>query len=382
MRFDITANFGVDIGLRYTEDEASQPYLNVSRVGYDGSPRGTFLPGNTGYDQAFVPLALPAGVAGGDINAILNFLSNPGPYLTQITQNGLPGYTEGAYTLDSAKELSATEKEFTGKLGVDYRFNDALMAYASYSKGYRAGSFNGGIYYAERPLETSYAAPEYIDSYELGFKTDLLDNSLRINGAFFFYEYADQQFINVVGISNFLENAGGSEILGFEAEVWWAATDKLVLQLGIGVLESEYTDLELRNIETIDDNEATINLTGNELISAPPINISISVDYDLYQNNHGYLSFNANANYQDDQWYSAYNDKAGHEFIRQDAYWIYNGRLSWYASDDSWNAALWVKNLTEEEYDTYAINLQASFGFDYYSQGAPRTWGAELTFNF
>ncbi|MBD2859449.1 TonB-dependent receptor [Spongiibacter sp. KMU-158] len=382
MRFDFTGNFGMDLGIRYTEDKSTQPYLNISRLGYDGTPRGTFVPGNTGYDQAFVPLSLPAGVAGGDINSILAFLADPGPYLTQITQNGLPGFTDGPYTMDSAKELEATEKEFTGKLGLDYRFNDALMVYGSYSKGYRAGSFNGGIYYSERPLETSYASPEYIDAYELGFKTDLLDNSLRINGAFFFYEYTDQQFINVVGISNFLENAGGSEIMGFEAEVWWAATDDLVVQLGVGIIESEYTELELRNIETLDDNNDTVDLTGNELISAPPLNVSLSFDYDIYKNDYGYLSVNANANFQDDQWFSAYNDAAGHEFIRQDAYWIYNARMSWYANDETWSAAVWVKNLTEEEYDTYAINLQASFGFDYYSQGAPRTWGAEVTYNF
>jgi iron complex outermembrane recepter protein len=382
MRFDFTGNFGMDLGLRYTEDSTSQPYLNISRVGYDGTPRGTFVPGGSGYDQAFVPLALPPGVAGGDPNAILDFLLNPLPYLNQITDAGLPGFTEGPYTLDSAKKLDAKEKEWTGKLGLDYRFNDALMMYGSYSKGYRAGSFNGGIYYAERPLETAYAAPEYIDSYELGFKSDLLDNSLRINAALFYYEYTDQQFINVVGISNYLENAGGSEILGFEAEVWWAATDKLVVQLGLGVLDTEYTELELRNIDTIDDNNDTIDLAGNELISAPPVNVSVAIDYDLYQNDYGYLSLNANANFQDDQWFSAYNDQAGHQYIKQDAYWIYNGRLSWYASDESWQASVWVKNVTEEEYDTYAINLQASFGFDYYSQGAPRTWGAEVTFNF
>jgi iron complex outermembrane receptor protein len=382
MRFDVTSKFGIDLGLRFTEDTTDQTYLNISRVGYDGAPRGTFVPGGSGYDQAFVPVSLPAGVAGGDPAAILAFLSNPVPFLNQITSNGLPGYTEGPYTLQSAKPLSATEREVTGKLGVDYRFNDTLMTYGSISHGYRAGGFNGGVYYAERDLDTAYAAPEYIDSYEIGLKADLFDNSLRINSAFFFYEYTDQQFINVVGISNYLENAGGSEIMGFETELTWAATEKLIFQAGIGYLQSEYTELELRNTDTIDDNEDTLDLAGNELISAPKLNLNLSLDYDIFTTDFGYLSLNGNASYQDDQWFSAYNDAAGYDQIKQDAYWIYNSRLTWFGADDSYQVSFWVKNFLNEEYDSYAINLQASFGFDYYTAGAPRTFGAELTYRF
>lgn len=381
MRWDFTANFGMDIGLRYTQDKTSMPYINVSRIDYDGSGRGTYIPGNdSGYDSAFVPVPLPSSVLS-DPASILGFLADPSPFINQLG-NGAPGYTHGPYTLDSGAALEATEREWTGKLGVDYRFNDQWMGYASYSKGYRAGSFNGGIYYEERPLSSAYASPEYIDAYELGFKADLLDNTLRINTAAFFYDYTDQQFINVVGISNFLENAGGSKITGFETEIWWAASDKLVLNLGLGVLESEYTELTLRNTETIADTDDTIDLAGNELISAPKINASLSVDYEIINTQYGYLSLNANASFQDEQWFSAYNDAIGYGQIRQDAYWLFNGRLSWFSANEDYKLSVWGKNLTNEEYDTYAINLQGSFGYDYYSQGAPRTFGLDVSYRF
>ena len=312
------------MGLRYTEDEIELTYLNVSRL----------------------------------------------------------GYTHGPYTTDSAPRMTAVEREWTGKIGVDYRFNEQLMAYASYSRGFRAGNFNAGVYCEPRELEDAYAAPEYLDAYEIGIKSDFFDRRARINAAFFYYDYTDQQFINVVGVSNFLENAGGSKVVGFESEMLFAVTDKLMVQMGLGILETEYTELSLANSQTMNNDDDMVDLAGNELISAPKISGNISIDYEVFNIDAGYLSLNVNANYQDDQWYSVYNDKTGYDNIRQQAYALYNGRLSWFGVSEDYTIALWGKNLTDERYDSYAINLQAGFGFDYFQQGMPRTYGLEVTYRY
>ena len=372
MRFDFSANFGMDVGLRYTRDESKLSYLNISRLSNSGLPLGSYVPGNTtGVDNAWITLPLT-------VFDLQNLISDP----TALLNYANAGYTHGAYTLDSAPELSAPEQEFTGKIGLDYRFNDDFMVYGSVSRGYRAGSYNGGVYYQPRPLETAYASPEFINAYEVGFKADMAEGSVRLNAAAFLYDYTNQQFINVVGISNFLENAGGSQIMGAEAELWARLTERLTLQAAVGILETEYTDLSLANTETIANQDDRVDLSGNELISAPKLNVSFSADYDLIVTEYGYLSVNANANFQDDQWFSAYNDQYGYGNIRQDAYWLYNGRLSWYANDGSYSISIWGKNLLEEEYDSYAINLQAGFGFDQYLAGQPRTYGAEIQFKF
>lgn len=372
MRFDFTANFGMDIGLRYTEDTNTLPYLNLSRYTDGGTPVGTWVPGNsTGVDNGWLRIPL-------SVDALLDVLGNPASLSSLLAG----GYTHGPFTRDSARELEATEQEFTGKIGLDYRFNESWMAYTSISRGYRAGSFNGGVYYVERPLATAYAAPEYITAYEIGAKADLLDGQMRLNSAAFYYDYTDQQFINVVGISNFLENAGASSIAGIEAELWARLTERLTVQAGIGYLETEYSELSLANTETLGDPDDRVDLSGNELISAPKINFSLSVDYDLLITDFGYLSINGNTSYQDDQWFSAYNDKNGYDKIRQDAYWLVNGRLGWYANDGSYSVSLWGKNLADKEYHVYALNLQASFGFDEYIAGEPRSYGMEVTWNF
>lgn len=372
MRFDFSARLGFDFGLRYTKDVNTLTYLNISRIGYDDSPRGTYVPGNeTGVDNAFNPAPLTA-------TELQQILSDP----AKLQQAQSTGYTHGPYNQDSAPELKANEKEWTGKLGVDYKLTEDTMLYGSLSRGYRSGSFNGGVYYEVRPLVTAYARPEFLDAYEFGIKSELFDNRVRLNAAVFKYEYTDQQFINVVGISNFLENAGGSEILGLEAELWASVTERLTLQFAVGFLDTEYTELTLANTQTLADADDTVDLSGNELISAPKYNLSFSFDYDLLVTEQGYLSVNGNANYQDDQWYSAYNDDIGYEFTSQEAYWLYNGRIAWHASNDSYSISVWGKNLTNEEYDSYAINLQSGFGYDYYLPGAPRTYGADFTYRF
>ena len=381
-RFEVTEKMGIDLGIRYTIDEVDLEYLNVSRFTYDGEPVGSWVPGNeTGVDEPFI--AANIGGAGPlESEQLINDLLSGALTLEDILLTAQTGYTHGEYTTDSAPQLTAEEKEWTGKLGLDYKVNDDFMMYASYSKGYRSGNFNGGVYYEVRDFENAYAEPEFIDSYEIGFKSDLLDGSARLNAALFYYDYTNQQFINVVGVSNFLENAGGSEILGFEAEFTWAMTERLIVNLGLGLLDTEYTELELSDTRTLNDPDDTVDLAGNELISAPKMSGNISLDYDVLNLDSGYLTANLNANYQSKQWYSAYNEKGSYENIKQDAYAVVNGRVSWRAADESYSVSLWGKNLADKEYDGYAINLQAGFGFDYFQQAPPRTYGVEVTYRW
>lgn len=371
IRIEATDKIGVDIGIRYTEDENSLDYLNISRLGYDGTPTGSWTPGNITTN----PDADPS-------NPFANVdspLVPPGPGFFG------PGfYLNGPYSLDSVKPVAVIEREWTGKIGVDYAINDQTMVYASYNRGFRSGSFNSGAYYVERPLSSAYASPEFVDAFELGAKLDFLEGRGRMNAALFSYDYQDQQFINVVGVSNFLENAD-SDILGAEIELWLQPIDNLTIQSSLGWLDTEYTKLELADTTTsssIAELQDTVDLKGNSLISAPEINFNIAADYDYDINDNTLLRTHVDAVYLDEQWFSAYNNELNYGGIKQDAYWIYNARVSLLLDDERYMIAAWVKNLTDEEYDTYGINLQSSFGYDYLFPGAPRRYGVEFSYRF
>ena len=72
-----------------------------------------------------------------------------------------------------------------------YRIDDDAMIYGTYSKGYRSGGVNGRV--DELASATTPYDPETVDSYELGFKSEWMDQRLRLNGALFYMEYEDKQ---------------------------------------------------------------------------------------------------------------------------------------------------------------------------------------------
>jgi len=356
-RWELNEKLGLDIGLRFTEDEISRDRFTNQRVSEDGTPIGSFVPGNIlGLNTPLIPPgALGAGSPG-------FFLDGP------LTDASAPAFTE-------------TEREVTGKIGLDYKVSDDLLIYAGYNRGFRGGNINnGGQFASPADLSGIYAGPEFVDAYELGLKGDFLDGKLRVNAAAFYYDYTDQQFINQIGFAAEIVNAGGAEVLGAEFEILALLTENLTANIGLGLLDTEYTELSLSNLETPDPFDE-LDLSGNELISAPDVNFSISLDYNIPVS-WGAITAHVDANYQGDQFFSAYNDAPRFENIKQDAYWLANARLSTSFGDEgNLTISAWVKNLADEEYDFYAINLDG-LQFDFFTTGAPRTYGLEVGYRF
>ena len=81
--------------------------------------------------------------------------------------------------------------EFTPRVGGRYAFSDDVMAFSTYSKGYRSGGFNGRVNSVEEARDPY--DPETVDNYELGIKSEWLDNRLRVNANIFYMEYDDKQ---------------------------------------------------------------------------------------------------------------------------------------------------------------------------------------------
>ena len=106
-------------------------------------------------------------------------------------------------------------KETTSMFAVDYQVTEDLMAYVSFSEGFKSGGFN------PRPVGGFTAAPfgpEYVESTEIGFKSELFDRRLRLNGAFYSSDYKDLQF----SVNRFNEATGTLELLvgnAAEAEI-------------------------------------------------------------------------------------------------------------------------------------------------------------------
>lgn len=354
-RWEFGERWGLDMGLRYTQDKDVLQYANVSRYDGRGLPLGSWAPGNItesglNVDAPFIP---------------------PGV----ISENDPGVYTTGAFTLDSIDDFSNTNNEWTGKLGIDLRWGEATLLFANASRGYRSGNFLGGAYYIDRGKDGLYANPEYVDAYEIGSKYTSANFPLQINTALFYYDYTDMQFVNIVGVVPELENAGGANILGAEFELDYQLTQALKVRWTVGYLDSEYSDLHLA-----DASGNQVDLAGNQLISAPKWNITGGLDYRWKFVNGNSVTATIDGNFQTAQYFSAYNDKVGYGSVSQDNYRVFNGRLMY--QTDSWQLSLWGKNIFSEKYDSYALGLAAGLGLDIYNRGAPRTIGVKALFGF
>ncbi len=161
-------------------------------------------------------------------------------------------------TIDDSTSFSA----LSGKLGLTYAASDNMLLYGNISKGFKTGGFFGGFVTAVEQLEPY--DEETIWAYEVGFKSDLLDNQLRINGSIFKYDRQDVQAnaadpTAVVSIAR-LTNIGEVDTTGAELEFGWLATDDLFIELNLG-----YTD-------------AYVSKTNFESATAVPLLGSASVE--------------------------------------------------------------------------------------------------------
>jgi iron complex outermembrane receptor protein len=369
MTFDFSEHIGLTVGLRYTEDDVNLDYYNISRI--NGQPLVILTPGG--------PLVVDPRTEGTWIGGVGNQTPFDSPVVPLPPPN-LPTWTHGALTDESAPKRSETENELTGTISLDYRFSDDLLSYIKYSRGFRAGSYGEDLTYLDAG-SALYARPEFVDAYEVGLKSEFLDNKLRLNAALFYYDYTDQQFTNNVGLSGYLINAGDTDISGLELELLAVLADGWTVQAGLGLMDSEYKELSLSDLSTPDPFDS-LDLSGNQPVSSPDVNFNFASDYEASIFSGYTMRLHVDGTFVGDQWFSAYNGLIGYENIRQDSYWVFNAGVAFSDAAEKYTLALGVSNLADEEYDVFAINLQGAAGYNYFSQGAPRTYGANFTVRF
>ncbi|MEO1476166.1 MAG: TonB-dependent receptor [Pseudomonadota bacterium] len=260
------------------------------------------------------------------------------------------------------------------KFGLDYTPSDDVLLYASFSRGFKSGGFNGGnVGFQPDPIAALEPfEPEFVNAYELGFKSELLDNSLRINGAVFLNDTSDLQVFTLINTGDLpitqLTNAADAEVFGFELDVTAYPLDGVVLNFTTAYLDSELQNFISGNGE---------DLSGNQLAFTPRWSISGFARYDHDLGNAGSVYAQGSFSYKDDQFFSTENDP----LAGQEAYTLVNARIGYETANGRFGIAAFVKNLTDEAYFTNIFDL-TDFGFYQRFLGEPRQFGAEVLFNF
>ncbi|TNE37653.1 MAG: TonB-dependent receptor [Sphingomonadales bacterium] len=217
-------------------------------------------------------------------------------------------YTDpGTPTADfSGARNSKSWSKFTPKIGLDYRPNNDLMLYASWSRGYRSGGFNG------RAL-TEYAAslpynPETVDAYEVGIKSEFWDRKASLNIAAFYSDYKNIQQnseVSVAGVAlpqTVVINAAAARIQGLEADFTLRPLERLTLRGSMGYIDTKFTGFIVNQPVTTTTGaiSRTFDYSGVDMIYAPKITASINAEYEApvyLGSQNGKLKLNAGYRY-------------------------------------------------------------------------------------
>jgi len=275
----------------------------------------------------------------------------------------------------------SSESFIAPKITLEYTPNDDLTFYASVAEGVKPGGVattTSGAFFSN--ANNNFDA-EKLRAYEIGAKTEFLDNTLRLNSSVFFQEYTDKQ----VGVTQFnaqagsdigtIVNAGEAEIWGVELEALWAVTDNFTLQGSYTWLDAEYTQFQqdTNSTTTIARNIAGGNGGCQSVVDPLPTNNTADAICTLSFNGSpiedipehafvGSAEYRAPLNNTDMDWFIGGTaffvserpiDETAIKYL--DSYWTTDLRAG--LSAETWDLLFYVENLFDDDTPKSAVDV-------------------------
>jgi iron complex outermembrane receptor protein len=269
----------------------------------------------------------------------------------------------------------------------DYRFTPGFLAYASVSTGFKGGGVNPRPFVADQRLPFE---PETLTTYEVGFKSDLLDRRMRLNGAVFLNKYDDIILGKTVCVESVLptpclrpDNIGKADVKGFELEATYRTSGGLSFDSSLSVLDFEYTSdaqggFLIKRVDAPPPDDVVVTAIPESAITpyTPELAWSLGVQYD-HRVDKGTLTFRADGAYQDELFTSAENTA----WSRIPSRFLANARVTW-LDDDDWRVSLEVQNVLDKYYFQSVSDVTTSLGVVTGVPGLPRTWAVAFERRF
>lgn len=265
-----------------------------------------------------------------------------------VNAAGLLGESDGFQILNSSGQNSEWT-DISPKFVATFTPDDHLLFYASWSQGFKSGTWNPIVVF----VAPSEVDPEKITAYEIGFKTDLFGGLMRFNGAAFYYDYEDLQ-VMVVSVVNagaaVVENAGQATMKGAEFELIVAPFDWVRLNAGGAFLSGEYDEYVGTGYDPDTGLPYEGDFSGNEMISAPKYTFTSELvfTYDVWG---GPIELAGNFYYNSGFFFEAQNT------FQQPAYHVWGARVSYTHVDSNLRFSLVGSNLNDAEYLNYSVSL-------------------------
>lgn len=258
--------------------------------------------------------------------------------------------------------------DFTWDVTPSYQVNDNIRTYFRVAKGFNGGNFNAG---AVAQTEVGHLDPEYLKSYELGAKSNWLDNRLQVNAAIFQYDYTDlhQKAERVDPATNTIiktfMNAGAGRVRGAELEVLAKPARNLTLGVNLGYQHTEFTDFQV---------SATQNLAGNWFNRVPRVVSNVFVDYRIPLASGASINLGTDWSYRTKSFFNA-EDQTSPALI-EPSYALGNVSVGYVSANGKYQIRGYVLNVTDKLYRNTSL-ISGN-----YSYGPPRVYGVSVTAKF
>lgn len=266
-------------------------------------------------------------------------------------------------------QADKTFSDWSGKIGLKYDLTDTTNVFASYSRGYKSGGFFGGN--ADSPEQIEPYNNETVDAFEVGSKSDLLGNRLRMNLSGFYYDYQDIQAYSTVergGLTvQVLDNAASAEMYGAEAEFVARPIANLDLSLGLAWLHAEYGEY----------NSLGDDYSGNTMPQSPEFSLTSRAAYTFDLNSGFQITPSVDVSYRS----KVYFDSTMRERLSDPELWLVGAELAILSPGGHVEGGLWGRNLTDEAYLTSANPID-SLGVDLLTYSRPRSVGVFLRYRY
>jgi len=260
----------------------------------------------------------------------------------------------------------------TPRVSVKLDLTSQINAYATYSKGFKAGVFNTS------GLATTAVNPEKINAYEVGLKGSA-GRTFSFSLAAYQYDYKDLQFqsFGLTSSVAVLQNAATARIRGGEAELDIRPVDNLSLRAGVAYTNAKYRDFP--NAQgfiplPVGGNSSIVipNAGGNQMIRTPRWSGNVAADY-RFPALGGSLALSGNLYFSSRIFYDVGN------LVSQKPYQVLNASVTWTTPDDHVDIGVYGQNITNE---TYFQSLLISALANNVNYARPASYGVRVGFRF
>jgi iron complex outermembrane receptor protein len=251
----------------------------------------------------------------------------------------------------AAGEQSIEEVDFMGNISVNV--TDDVMAYATYSTGFRSGGF-ASRYPSGLVTPLPSFDPEFVTSYEVGLKSTLFGGNVRVNFAAFLTDYTNLQVTAVspdpalAGAAD-TENLADATLQGIELEIDAAVTDYLRMNFSAGLLEDDIDSIVGGSLAAGSGNQVLLITTDNDLPYTPAVSLSAGFTHFLPLD-FGEFRTRVDWNYTSRQQLRIEN----HPLTEQESYHRINANITFTPDASDFDFTLGVRNLTDANYSTAA----------------------------